>query len=141
MAYQKKNNDKKNFPKNVSMEFEMYMGVVGPRQYDPAELVEFMKEIPFNKISIPVMAPKSVVFGDDTKMGSTRVGYITDVVYETDDDGDTVVVFKTVIYAKNSDAIGGMETPIMYPRVRVTDDGEIQTIISFELGEAPEDDE
>jgi hypothetical protein len=111
-------------------------GACGDRQYDVDDLIALIQEIPFNKISIPVYAAKSIVFNDETKRGTVQVGYIRG--FNVTEEGD--FVFDTTIYAKNAEAIKAMSYPIVYPKVRVTEEGEIQLIVSLEIIEDDVDD-
>ena len=137
-------NNKKNFnnnnkqrkpaPKVYSITYAMDMsGVNGDKQYDPETLAELLKTIPWQSISYPVNAAKSIIFGDESKVGTTSVGYVTGVEVKKGEDDLSEVFIGCVIHTKNVDAISKLKNPYIYPKVRTDRDGEVKILISFEI--------
>ena len=130
-------------PQTFVITYPMDMsGVCGDKEYDVNTLIALLKEVPFEKISFPVSCAKSLVFEDDTKTGTTNVGYVSNVEYETnEDDGTEDAYIKCVIFQKNVSAIKKIACPYIFPKVRINKDGIVTVLISFEINndEAEED--
>ena len=122
---------KKKFVPNTEATLVMdASGICNDRQYDVDSLTELLKTIPFEKMSYPIIASKQALFGDKAKGGTTQVGYIRSATY-----GENVS-FDVTLYAKVDNAIKAtFENPILYPKVIVDDNGNIEKIISFSIVE------
>ncbi|MBP5596606.1 MAG: hypothetical protein J6Y02_14565 [Pseudobutyrivibrio sp.] len=130
----------KKFIPNPKLDVPMYLGGnVGKYQYDLEDLVTLLKSIPWEKISYPIMAARKIIFDDDTKKGNTQIGYIESLEFVDayDDEANmdyTDVIFHIAIYPKNEEKIKGIEDPIMFPRLKLTRNGDaIDHIIDFEI--------
>ena len=142
-GFNNKGRDKKPMKKfipNPKLDIPMYLGGnVGKYQYDLDDLVTLLKSIPWEKISYPVMAARKIIFNDDTKKGNTQIGYIEklEFVDAHDDESDTDftdVIFHIAIYPKNEEKIKAIADPIMFPRLKLTRDGNaVDHIIDFEI--------
>ena len=90
------------------------------------ELVDLMAEIPFDKISIPVTIPKSVVFNNNEAKGFVTAGYIGSF--------SMAEGFKVTVLAKYIDKISDEYT--ISVRVRTDKDGNPIMITGFSFSDA-----
>ena len=127
----------KQLPPNYVAKIPMYeQGIAGSREYDVDALIDILRTIPFEKISIPLFGAKKLMLGDDKK-GTMQIGYINKPIFDkyTSSDGNEydTVDFDVTIYANNAEATKNIEYPLIYPKVKVSPAGEIEIILGFEL--------
>ena len=93
--------------------------------YNGDSLIDYLVEIPFDKISIPLYGYRSVLLNNDEMKGNAIVGYIEGYNAETD-------TFSVVIHQNWTDAVETFSNPIIFPRVQAIGDT-VTKILGFDI--------
>lgn len=95
------------------------------KKYDLETLLDIVRDIRFDKVTIPVNAYCNEYFDEDRR-GTMNVGYI-----ESFNEED--LTFDIVIRNKYSDRVFQYDNAIIYPKVSVSRDGEVLKVLSFDI--------
>lgn len=94
--------------------------------YDRDTLLDILEDIPFDLISIPVYAHKSLIINEDAR-GTMIVGYVKDFDAKNEK-------FTVVIYGNYVDVVSNFLDAVIFPRVFVNkDSGVVNSIIGLDI--------
>ena len=130
-----KKNDKPAYPKNKAMTFTIKLSgtTANGKTYKTDSARDIFMDLNsaniFSKLSVPMQISRAIVTGDPETRGNMIIGFVTGI--ETSEDAIDVMV-----YGRSVETIESIDCLYCIPRMAIDRDGNVTTILGFDLTNA-----